>query len=92
MTTEDNNLTLNTKKTKELGSHTPLNIRGSEVVRVSSFKLLGAHITKDLAWHVNTTSLAKKVQKLLYFLQTLKKAQLSPRAQTNTTNALSKAS
>ena len=50
---EDNNLTLNTDKTKEMivdmrkkrGPHRPLFIQELEVERVSSFKYLGVHIS-----------------------------------------------
>ncbi len=62
---EDNNLTLNTDKTKEIivdmrkerRTHQPLFIRDLEVERVSSFKYLGVHISEDLTWTLNTTQL-----------------------------------
>ncbi|KAK2920685.1 hypothetical protein Q8A73_000170 [Channa argus] len=54
----DNNLTLNTDKTKEMivdmrkerRTHQPLFIRELEVEKVSSFKYLGVHISEDLTW------------------------------------------
>ncbi|KAK3536026.1 hypothetical protein QTP70_025280, partial [Hemibagrus guttatus] len=61
-----NNLTLNAMKTKELivdfrksssSRHSPIYINGSEVERVSSFKFLGVHISEDLCWHLNTSTL-----------------------------------
>ncbi|KAF7712005.1 gastrula zinc finger protein XlCGF28.1-like, partial [Silurus meridionalis] len=70
-----NNLTLNATKTKELivdfwkpnsRRHLPVNIDGTEVERVSSFKFLEVHISEDLTWQ------------LLYFLRSLKKSHLSP--------------
>ena len=64
----DNNLALNTIKTKELivdfrkkaGTDIPIHINGMEVERVASFKFLGVHISKDLSWTLNTSSLVKK--------------------------------
>ncbi|KAF0036611.1 hypothetical protein F2P81_011923 [Scophthalmus maximus] len=62
----DNNLLLNTSKTKELivdfrrkrgSTHNPIHINGMAVERVSSFKFLGTHITEDLSWSTNTSSL-----------------------------------
>jgi len=53
---EDNNLTLNTDKTKKMivdmskkrRHHQPLFIREVAVERVSTFRYLGVHISKDL--------------------------------------------
>ena len=60
---EDNNLSLNTDKTKEMivdmrkerRPHQPLFIWELEVERVSSFKYLGVHISEDLTWTQNTS-------------------------------------
>ncbi|KAJ8275882.1 hypothetical protein COCON_G00076340 [Conger conger] len=46
----------------------------SPASRVSSTKFLGVHITEDLSWNTNTTSLAKKAQQRLYFLRKLRRA------------------
>ncbi|KAL0195028.1 hypothetical protein M9458_008600 [Cirrhinus mrigala] len=82
----DNNLLLNTTKAKELivdsrkgrrGSHEPIHINGMAVEPVSSFKFLGTHISEDLSWTTNTSSLVKKAHQRLFFLRTLKKNQLS---------------
>uniref|UniRef100_A0A9J7Z323 Alkylated DNA repair protein AlkB homologue 8 N-terminal domain-containing protein n=1 Tax=Cyprinus carpio carpio TaxID=630221 RepID=A0A9J7Z323_CYPCA len=82
----NNNLLLNTSKTKELivdfrkkkGSmHDPIHINGMVVERVSSFKFLGTTISEDLSWTTNTSSLVKKAHQCLFFLRTLKKNQLS---------------
>ena len=59
---EDNNLTLNTNKTKEMivdirkkrSPHQPLHILELEVERVGSFKYLGVHISDDFTWLFNT--------------------------------------
>ncbi|KAI5085176.1 gastrula zinc finger protein XlCGF28.1-like, partial [Silurus meridionalis] len=47
------------------------------VERVSSFKFLGIHISADLSWNINTSSLVMKAHQRLFFLRTLKKNQLS---------------
>ncbi|KAM7003411.1 uncharacterized protein LKV04_004454 [Tautogolabrus adspersus] len=71
----DNNLLLNTSKTKELivdfrkerrDTHNPIHINGMAVERVSSFKFLGTHITEDLSWSTNTASLVKKAHQRLF--------------------------
>lgn len=96
----ENNLTLNTKKTKEMivyyrrprDKHTPLNIKGCEVEHISNYYLVGVHIGDDLTWQMNKSHLVKKAQKRLYFLWTLKKAQLSPQISQISSNAPLKAS
>ncbi|XP_075935394.1 uncharacterized protein LOC142935136 [Anarhichas minor] len=79
----DNNLVLNTTKTKEVivdfrrsrkTTPSPLYISGEEVERVDSIKFLGLHITKDLTWSLNTSHLVKKAQQRLFFLRKLKQA------------------
>ncbi|KAI5611083.1 hypothetical protein C0J50_9265 [Silurus asotus] len=78
----NNNLLLNTSKTKERivdfrketrGTHDTTHINGMAVKRVSSFKFLGIHISVDLSWTTNTSSLVKKAHQRLFFLRTLKK-------------------
>lgn len=79
---KDNNLLLNVEKTKEIvvdfrrerTQHSPLTINGAAVERVSSAKFLGVHISEDLSWNINTTSLAKKAQRRLYFLRKPRRA------------------
>lgn len=76
-----NNLLLNIAKTKELiidfrkcdTQHQPLLINGECVERVSSFKFLGIHITDQLSWTTNTTTVVKRAQQRLHFLRILKK-------------------
>ena len=83
----DNNLALNTGKTKELivdfrrpeREHTPLYIEGVEVERVSEFKFLGIHIDDNLKWDTHTTHVVKKAQQRLYCLRRLNKFRVSPR-------------
>jgi len=79
----DNNLNLNTKKTKEIiidfksrtTLHSGLSINGEEVERVTNFKLLGLHISEDLGWTSNTTHIIKKAQQRL---RTLRRNKLPP--------------
>lgn len=81
----DNNLRLNTSKTKELvvdfrrNKHNiqPLNIDGVCVERVSGFRFLGVNISEDLTWGLHTAELAKKAQKRLYFLRVLRNNNIS---------------
>ncbi|KAK3524848.1 hypothetical protein QTP86_007847 [Hemibagrus guttatus] len=82
----DNNLLLNTSKTKELivdfrrekgRTHDLIHINGMAVERVSSFKFLGTHISEDLSWTTNTSSLVTKAHQHLFYLNTLKKNHLS---------------
>uniref|UniRef100_A0A3Q3MEX0 Reverse transcriptase domain-containing protein n=1 Tax=Labrus bergylta TaxID=56723 RepID=A0A3Q3MEX0_9LABR len=82
----DNNLLLNNSKTKEIivdfrrergSTHNPIHINGMAVECVSSFKFLGTHITEDLSWSTNTSSLVKKAHQRLFFLRTLKRHHLS---------------
>ncbi|TWW52962.1 hypothetical protein D4764_0155140 [Takifugu flavidus] len=61
----DNNLLLNTSKTKE------------DTDLTGSFKFLGTHILEDLSWTTNTSSLIKKAHQLLVFMKTLRKNHLS---------------
>ncbi|KAK3511283.1 hypothetical protein QTP70_034808, partial [Hemibagrus guttatus] len=73
-------------KTKELivdfrrekgRTYNPIHINGIGVERVSSFKFLGTHISEDLSWTTNTSSLVKKAHQCLFYLNTLKKNHLS---------------
>ncbi|KAK3549317.1 hypothetical protein QTP70_034544 [Hemibagrus guttatus] len=71
----DNNVLLNTSKMKELiidfrrekgRTHDPIHINGMAVESVSSFKFLGTHISEDLSWTTNTSSLVKKAHQHLF--------------------------
>ena len=80
----DNNLCINVKKTKEMivdfrrSRHLPppLHIGGTAVEVVSSYKYLGVHISDDLTWSTNTSSLVRKAHQRLYFLRRLRRAGL----------------
>ena len=78
---QEDNLTLNAKKTKELivdfrvprRQHAPIYIDGVAVERVSELKFLCVHITEDIKWSTHTTNSAKKGQQRLHCLRQLKK-------------------
>ena len=65
---QDNNLSLNVSKTKELivdyrkrwAELAPINIDGAVVEWVESFKFLGIHITKELSWSKHTKTVVKR--------------------------------
>ncbi|KAI5107608.1 gastrula zinc finger protein XlCGF28.1-like, partial [Silurus meridionalis] len=78
---QENNLLLNVSKTKELivdfstkqeRSYQPLNICGTPVERVDSFRYLGVHITQDLSWSCHINTLVKKARQCLYHLRRLR--------------------
>ncbi len=81
----ENNLALNTTKTKELiidcrrkkTDIKPLFINGDCVERASNFRFLGVHLDDNLTWSTNTTATIKKAQQRLYFLRILRKNQLT---------------
>jgi hypothetical protein len=67
---QENNLSLNVNKTKELivdfrkqqREHAPIHIDGTAVEQVESFKFLGMHITDDLKWSTHTHNVVNKAQ------------------------------
>jgi len=80
----NNFMNINTKKTKEmlLGSiarSTPdkLYINNLEIERVKKFKLLGITINDKLKWNEHVDSICAKVNKRLYFLKKLRRANMS---------------
>eukprot|EP00061_Rhincodon_typus_P005153 g24339.t1 len=91
MLCNENNLSLNVGKTKELiidfrkrgGEHTPIYSNGTEVDRVKSIKFLGVTITYDLSWTSHTNATVKKAQQRLFFLWRLRKFAMSIRSLTN---------
>uniref|UniRef100_A0A8K9Y653 Reverse transcriptase domain-containing protein n=1 Tax=Oncorhynchus mykiss TaxID=8022 RepID=A0A8K9Y653_ONCMY len=89
---QENNLTLNVNKTKEMivdfrkqqREHPPIHIEGTVVEKVeSSSAFLGVHITDKLKWSTHTDSVVKKVQQRLFNLRRLKKFGLSPKTLIN---------
>ena len=81
-----NNLSLNVEKTKEIvvdfrrahTQHPSLSTNGAAVERVSSTKFLGVHVSEDLSWTTNTSSLAKRAHQRLHFLCKLRRAGAPP--------------
>ncbi|KAK1796275.1 hypothetical protein P4O66_009347, partial [Electrophorus voltai] len=79
-----NNLYRNVDKTKEMvvdfrrarRDHSPLAINSSSVEIVKNIKFLGVHIAENLTWTLNTSSITKRAQQCLYFLQKLREAHL----------------
>ncbi|KAL6457442.1 hypothetical protein MHYP_G00344050 [Metynnis hypsauchen] len=81
----ENNLCINVKKTKEVIVDfrrrstippLPLHIGGSAVEVVSSYRYLGVHLSNNLTWSNNTSSLIRKAHQRLYFLRRLRRAGL----------------
>ncbi len=83
---QDNCLSLNVSKTKELivdfrkrqRPYTPRMFSGTPVERVSSFKYLGVNISEDLTWTTHIQTQVKKARQRLYHLRQLKKFRVSP--------------
>ncbi|KAI4890819.1 hypothetical protein NFI96_006997 [Prochilodus magdalenae] len=79
-----NNPCINVKKTKEMivdfrrgrHAHLPLHVGGSAVEVVSSYRYLGVHLSNNLTWSNNTSSLVRKAHQRLYFLRRLRRAGL----------------
>ncbi len=84
---QDNCLSLNVSKTKELivdfrkrqqGPYTSLMISGTPVERVSSFRYLGVNISEDLTWTAHIQTQVKKARQRLYHLRQLRKFRVLP--------------
>uniref|UniRef100_A0A8C1Q2K8 Alkylated DNA repair protein AlkB homologue 8 N-terminal domain-containing protein n=2 Tax=Cyprinus carpio TaxID=7962 RepID=A0A8C1Q2K8_CYPCA len=83
---QENHLSLNIDKTKELvvefrrqsREHKPITIDKTPVERVSSFKFLGINISEDLTWSTHTDAVLKKAHQCLFFLRWLRKFGMSP--------------
>lgn len=71
-----NNLALSSTKTKEaiLEARATIDLSASQVIQ--SFKFLEVHISQDLSWPTNTSSVSKKSAQRLCFLRTQMKSQL----------------
>ena len=77
---ESNFLCLNTGKTREMvidfrkkpPPHPPVNIQGSDIELVDSFKYLGVHLNNKLNWTTHTDALYKKGQSRLHLLGRLR--------------------
>ena len=83
-----NNLLLNTDKTIEIAIDfrttyktlkSPLTISDQPITLTDSFKFLGTHISNNLTWEHNITTICKKAQQRLYFLRQLRKYRVQQR-------------
>jgi hypothetical protein len=82
---QENNLSLNVNKTKELivdfrkqqREQPPIHIEGIGVEKVESFKFLCVHITDKLKSSTHTDSMVKKAPQPLFNYRRLKKFGLS---------------
>ena len=71
---QDNNLSLNVIKTKEMivnyrekrTEHAPILVDGAAVELVESFKFLGVHITNKLTWSKHTKTVVKRARHNLF--------------------------
>ena len=78
---QDNNLSLNVSKTKELivddrkrqAEQAPININGALVELVESFKFLTVHITNKLSWSKHKKTVVKRLRQNLFPLRRLKR-------------------
>lgn len=85
----DDNLILNTKNTKEVivdfrttkkMTHSHVHINTDAVRRVPSFRFLRVTIIEDLSWADNTSAVVGKTQHRLYFLRSIRRANLPQKA------------
>ena len=83
---QDNNLSLNVIKTKEMivyyrkkrTEHAPILIDGVAVEQVESFKFLGVHITNKLTWSKHTKTVVKRARHRVFPLRRLKRFGMGP--------------
>ena len=54
----------------------PIAVGGSDIEQVSTFKLLGVHLSEDLTWVVHCDYIVKKANRRLYALRQLKKCKV----------------
>jgi len=83
--TANNDMQLNTSKTKEMTlvridstSIPSLSTPSGPVQRVTTFKLLGLHLDAGLSWTIHNNTIVSKANKLLYFLKQLRRATVPP--------------
>ena len=77
-------MNVNGRKTKEMliGSISrdpppPLTLGGATVDRVTTFKLLGVHVSNDLRWQHHVDAISSKAASRLWFLRQLKRSSAS---------------
>ena len=54
----------------------PFSVGGSDIEKVSTFKLLGVHLSEDFTWAVHCDYIVKKANRRLYRLRQLKKCKV----------------
>ena len=81
----NNNMRLNPRKCKSMTVDflhyncclpRPIAVGGSNMEQVSTFKLLGIHLSEDLTWAVHCDYIVKKANRRLYALRQLKKCKV----------------
>ena len=81
----NNNMRLNPRKCKSMTVDflhyncclpRPIAVGGSNIEQVSTFKLLGIHLTEELTWAVHCDYIVKKANRRLYTLRQLKKCKV----------------
>ena len=86
----NNNMRLNPRKCKSMTvdflhynscvprpvAVSPIAVGGSDIEQVSTFKLLGVHLSEDLTWAVHCDYIVKKANRRLYALRQLKKCKV----------------
>jgi hypothetical protein len=83
---KDNSISLNVRKTKDLivdyrkrrAEPAPINIDGTVVERVESFKFLGVQITNKLSWSKHTKTVVMRARQNLFPLKRLKRFGMGP--------------
>ena len=84
--TDENNMILNTDKTKIMEIYfgkkplntQPVTVNGTPIECVNVFKLLGIMINSNLSWHNHVDYICSKASTWIYFLILLKRAGISP--------------
>ena len=84
--TDQNNMQLNTDKTKEMRVYygrkelvlDPITLNGTEIACVEEFKLLGLIINNQLTWGNHVDYICSKASRRIYFLCLLRRAAKSP--------------
>jgi hypothetical protein len=56
---------------KQRREQTLIHINGTALEKVTRFKFLCVHITEDLSWTKNTTTLGKRANQRLYISETV---------------------
>jgi hypothetical protein len=63
---------------KRTAEQAPINIDGTEVEWVESFKFLGVYITNKLSWSKHTNTVVKRAQQHIFPLRGMKRFGMGP--------------